>query len=846
MTGTLGTLLVIAGLLLVAWLPGAVLFHLPLWHRDRRAALDADERLFWHVVLSVSWSLTMVLVLAALERYQFRTLVWCNAGLTAGGVVLFRGGLRYGTAARRLGWPAVLPLVLVALAAWRFVPVSEYVIGGKDPGVYINEGIQIAQRGTLAITDRAIAAVPDYARDLFFPSEHKAEYYSAGFMGFFIQDPASGLVVGQFPHLFPASIAIGYGLDGLTGARLAVAWWGILGVLAVYFAGVRLVGRGAAFAAAVLLTLHVIQVWFARYPNSDIVLQAGLFAALLAFARAHQDGDAFFGPVAAWILTLQLFSRVDALLALAVMTGTVVLVWLVSPGERLQLRFLLPASLGTGVSLWYLTGLMRAYFWRPMAFLIHLPWMDVLAGGAVGLVGVALLWWSRRRYAGATRRWLPAVLTIGLVALAAYAFLFREAGGRLAAADAYALRDFVDLYLWWPMLVAALAGVVIAGRRDFWHDPALTLTFAAFSIFLFYKLKIVPEHFWLARRFLAIILPGSLLFAAFAALGVVTARARGLARVRTLAGAVLLMAAGQQYVSASAPVVPHVEYRNMIPYVERLAGRFTARDLVIMESRDAGSDIHVLGLPLAYIHDKTVLVLHSAKPDRVMFRVFLEDALRKYARVFFVGTGGTTLLSRQIVATPVDSDRVQIDEFEVTTDTLSADGRRTARARLPGAVRHKEFDYGVYQLTLGHAVAGPFTLDVGVRDDLHVLRFHAKEQSEGRTIRWTQDASEVALSGMAGTEREVTVVMGDGGRPAAAAPAQVRLLLNGELIGEVTVRAGFHAYAFPISATLAASAATREEPATLRLESTVWSPRTTLGATDNRELGVMVDTVTVR
>jgi hypothetical protein len=47
-----------------------------------------------------------------------------------------------------------------------------------------------------------------------------------------------------------------------------------------------------------------------------------------------------------------------------------------------------------------------------------------------------------------------------------------------------------------------------------------------------------------------------------------------------------------------------------------------------------------------------------------------------------------------------------------------------------------------------------------VRDDLHVLRFHAKEQSEGRTIRWTQDASEVALSGMAGTEREVTVVMG--------------------------------------------------------------------------------------
>ena len=39
------------------------------------------------------------------------------------------------------------------------------------------------------------------------------------FMGFFIQDPDTGTVVGQFPHVFPASIAIGYGIDGLTGAR---------------------------------------------------------------------------------------------------------------------------------------------------------------------------------------------------------------------------------------------------------------------------------------------------------------------------------------------------------------------------------------------------------------------------------------------------------------------------------------------------------------------------------------------------------------------------------------------------------------------------------------------------
>ena len=185
------------------------------------------------------------------------------------------------------------------LGVWRFFPPSEYIIGGKDPGVYMNEGIQIAQRGALVVARsgrrRRCRA---FARDLFFPSHQRPDYYSVRFMGFFIQDPDTGAVVGQFPHLFPASIAIGYGLDGLTGARRTVGVWAILGLLAVYFAGARLVGRPAAAAAAALLALHVIQVWFARYPNAEVVMQALLFAALLANARAHVDGDAFFAPVA--------------------------------------------------------------------------------------------------------------------------------------------------------------------------------------------------------------------------------------------------------------------------------------------------------------------------------------------------------------------------------------------------------------------------------------------------------------------------------------------------------------------------------------------------------------------
>ncbi len=282
---------------IVFWLPGAILFRLPIADRNKRAGLDAEERLFWCVMISVAVSTSVVLGLAAANRYSFQRLILADLAIAFVAAIGARFRLRLSPSAAWPGLGALAAVALVVLGCWRFFPPSEYIIGGKDPGVYVNEGIQIAQRGTLVLKDPVVASVPPFARDLFFPSYQRLDYYSLRFMGFFLENPETGATVGQFPHFFPASIAIGYGLDGLTGARRAVGVWAILGVLAVYFAGRRLVGTAAAFAAASLLTLNVAEVWFSRYPNTELAMQAVLFAALLASARAHVDRDAFFAPV---------------------------------------------------------------------------------------------------------------------------------------------------------------------------------------------------------------------------------------------------------------------------------------------------------------------------------------------------------------------------------------------------------------------------------------------------------------------------------------------------------------------------------------------------------------------
>ena len=832
----------LAALILVAWLPGALLFRLPWLDRERRAALDPAERTFWAVVLSVCCSLLVVLALGALNRYSLSRLLVINGVASLAVLAFWRGRLRL-QAPRRIPLTTVVPLALLALCWTRFLPPSEYVMGGKDPGTYINEGIQIAQRGSLLIRDETIAAVPNFARDLFFPQhllndgEPRTDYYANRFMGFFIKNPDTGSVVGQFPHIFPASIAVAYGIHGLTGARMVTPFWAALGVLAVYFAAARLFGRPAAAAAAGLLAMNVIQVWFARYPNAEVAIQTLFFAALLANARAHVDEDRFFAPVAGLLIGVLLFVRYDTVLGIAAVGAGLAFGMFARQRPRLSLVAIVTLFLAPAI--YYYLVPMRAYASMPIAFASRIPLWQIAASVLFAAGVIASVWFAsgRPRFAAAVQRHLPLGLVVLLAILGAYALVFRQPGGRLTDYDAHALRTYAYLYVTVPAVLAALIGFAVYARRTFWRDPALFTTAVFFALFTFYKMRIVPEHFWAARRWLPIVLPMTMIFAAAAAIGPGGSgwRAR---LVRPLLGVIFLGMLTWQYAWASRPVVEHVEYAGLIPRLETLAGQIGDGDLLIAESRDAGSDIHVMALPLAYIYAKHVLVLNSARPDKPIFAGFLDWARTKYRRVLFVGGGGTDLLSHRYGVRALASERFQVPEYE------------SAYNAYPRGVRRKEFEYSLYEFgpaPLPRAADGPwFDLDVGVSDDLHVLRFHAKESSEGRSYRWTQARSMVSVTVIRESARTVTLELADGGRPPAAPPAQVEVFLHGQQIGSILVSGGFRPYTLAIPPELAARAAAVDDPVELRLVTQTWQPSTVLGSPDERQLGVMVDRVTIR
>ena len=832
-------ILALAAIVLIAWLPGAVLFRLPTADRAHRATLRFDERAYWTVLISVTWSVSLAMALAGLGLYTLTRTLWINAAVSAGVVLIYRRRLRYSVGARRPDWSLFLPASLLALGIWLYFPAADYLMGGKDPGVYVNHGVQIAKHGTLVVRDPLIAEIPAESRPLFFRPITETEPYSVRFMGFFVRDAADGRVIPQFPGWMATSIAIGYDIAGLDGARATTGVWALLGLLAVYFAGARLFGVLAGAAGTALVAIHVLEVWFARYPNAELASQAMLFAALVAFRYSLDGSRQFFGTIAGLFAGLQLFARFDGLLTVGALAGAAVLgavrrQW---PGRP----FAVALTISTVAGLWYLVGPMWHYSATYLGT-VHYGggWWLLGALAAAAVTFVVLV--RREPINAVVRATLPVAVAVLLIALAVYAGFFREPTDPTAfgaVGNAYALRNFA-WYLTEPGLVLAVAAFAVLVWRRWWDDPAFFLTVAIYAVLTFYKPRIVPEHFWAGRRFLSVILPAALLtLPGLAAWSYAAApqRPRWL-RPTILALAIGVLAAlGVSFWQRAAPVRGHVEYAGLQQEIERrLVTAVGPRDLVLVESRRADSDLHVLALPLAYVYDRNVLVLDAWNPNKRALEAFVTWARSRFANVYFLGGGGTDLLSRDIDGELVAASRIRVPEY---ASTLNA---------YPQGVRTKEFDVGLYRLVPPHpSGSAPVDLFVGGQDDLNVARFFAKERrADGSTFRWTKNRSFVMLRGIGPGARELVIWMSSGGRPPQAPSPAVTVFAADRAIGHALPVNDERPYVFPLPPDLVAAAAASGDPLQVRLDVVAWNPNRVLQLPDTRDLGVLVTRVQIR
>lgn len=835
---------------------GLVLFFLPglvfvaLLGRRYRERLPADEALYVVVATSVASAAWAGLALAEAGRFSLLGAAGLLTAASVGAALLWR---------RRLAWPLSLPrraaeflpaaVLLLAAVALQARP-SEYLVGGRDPGTYVAAMGLIARTGGIVYVDPVVQSIPKEDVELFYRHPGNPDFSWGRFMGFPLERPDTARVFPEFFHLFPAFGAYLFQAMGVRGALATPTIFGVLGTLGVFFACRRIVGPGPAFLGAGLLSLNVIQVWFARYPVSEPVSQFLIFLGLLAFSHWEQEEDgALMGALAGAALGLSLLVRIDSILIVAPL-GLYLLVrrahgdlkW--RSAAALLVPFgILAAHAGIHAAFWsrkyFLDVANRPYWKQPLV--VWLAAGLVVAGAVVaaGRLGPRLV--QRLEAHGDTLRLGSIAL---LVTLSLYAYFLRPllsawAGGdgnnradalgnpgwllaldfrRLAAHDAGAF-----FRLGWFVSPLALAlgvlGLVWAIREwrpRFLFPVMLALTFSGFY---FYKIRVYADYFFALRRFVPVILPFLLVFAGFA-LTRLAARGRG----SQFAATGLALFLGASYWRETLPVSRHVDWRGAVRFVSDVSRRFGPDDVVIFEQIKS---VHLLSLPLWAVHGVNIVELARFDPDPERLQHLIRAWRGRYRNIYFVHTYRTDLCG-------IFLQHVQDFSFS------SVEWERTY-GRPPEKPESRALRFTVSRVVLPEELQVPPLPEVviGGSDDFQVSGFFDKEGGGDLTYRWTGSCASVYVPGARPGAR-VIVSASAGKRPDTAKPPVVTASVSGQPIGSFVATPGWTDHVLRLPKLLPPG------PPVLRFDVPAWRPVNLLpGSDDIRDLGVMLHRIRI-
>jgi hypothetical protein len=388
---------------------------------------------------------------------------------------------------------------------------------------------------------------------------------------------------------------------------------------------------------------------------------------------------------------------------------------------------------------------------------------------------------------------------------------------KLAAHDAqsfYRLGWFVS-----PLgLLLGCLGLALALRRYQARLLFPLLTALTFGLFYFYKIRVWNDYYFAMRRFVPVVLPFLLGFAAL--LLVELWQRRGPSRIA--AGlATLALAAG--FARDTARIASHVEWKGAVNFVDSVASRFGPEDVLIFEQRQS---IHLLSLPLWAIHGVNILELARFDPDPERLRHLVEAWRGRYRNVYFVKTWRTDLCGTFL-------EHVQDYSFTTTEWERSFD-------RPPDHAETRALFFSISRVVSPQELSLPPLpeIDIGGSDDILVSGFFDKEGGADRTFRWSGSCGSVYLPGAApGATLVLTASVGS--RPLKA-PLSARVSLSGVPLGTLELGPDWVDHGFVLPTPLPAG------PPVLRLDVPAFRPANVMpGSEDTRELGLMLDRIRV-
>jgi hypothetical protein len=609
-------------------------------------------------------------------------------------------------------WDGLL-LAGLGLAAWFYLRYpTESILCGADEGIYANHAIYIVHHGRL---DVPYPLGPDL--EPAFVKAFKEQLHLPGLY------PTRPTITLPFGHLYPVWLAQAFATAGHYGLfRLN----GILALLslAVFYGLCRaMLPGGVAVAATWFLALNPGQAWLARITLSEMLAQLFIWSGLLLLLSAGNDDSRFRARWAGAFLGLSALVRCDSLLLVPLLFLAQLALQLLANPTAKKTRPLWRALDQTALPIFAVAVAYYGLFSTPYFRALE----DKLAaiGLFAGISLIALL--ASRRVAGETCRpvlrsrtfvVLAGVVLAGLTAYAYWVrpFLYHQ------DLESYSL-DHLASYLSPPVVWGAVFGgwlalaALLRGREAPFLLVVLTVS-AGFATLYLWRPSVLPYHFWAIRRYVPVVIPAFIFFAAFGLNWLLGKLPR---LVRPGAAAVVLLFLAGFTVQADALLYRFAENRWYFSQLKELAEHLPDDELVLAYGW------HERTLPLFLAFDRTVIPVDTRlRPDqaRPLVAHWIADQTGKGRAVYllcencrFVGAENSELFQTILKRSYYESTWKPLPR-KVLPELAAVHLYRITRAPVPA-------DY--LDTPLGSEGVW------GVNES----GFHEIERAYGQTLRWT-------------------------------------------------------------------------------------------------------------
>ena len=422
-------------------------------------------------------------------------------------------------------------LVLCLLALFFYASyTTEYIIGGRDPGVYAIQGSYINKTGGLYIHDEYITQNYEKLQNIIqvgYPGFYSA--YERGISNL------PGQLVPQFLPMFPSILAVGYSLAGVAGALRINAFIGVFALLAFYAFGKQLIGRKGALLATVFLALNPSQIWNARITQTELLSQFLFFSAMAVFVVSYKRNNWKLATVSGVLLGLGCFTRIDSyIFGLGIYLCTACILLVHKKKTCLFLGVTIPYTLLMGLSMAY--GYLYSYpyysdLWKDGSLKI-LALMNVFFAMLVPLGYCIRRWIIDRRpgyfkhlFIGFTmkkRSHLPQWSALILFALFLFAYFIRPiyftGGAPIGTEQYFKANSLVEFGFYVPeiAMLFSILGIFYLVKDKGIYPHLIFLSISIASIIGYtYRPSITPDHIWASRRWITVNIPAVLLFSVY-------------------------------------------------------------------------------------------------------------------------------------------------------------------------------------------------------------------------------------------------------------------------------------------------------------------------------------------